>query len=89
MSKKILLFFSGRLPHKHKIVIAGNHDITFDEEMLQTDINLRRFGLDVEKVQSDLTSEGVSSVKDFLTNCVYLEDAGVELYGIKIYGSPW
>lgn len=81
----ILLFFSGRLPHKHKIVIAGNHDITFDEEMLQTDINLRRFGLDVEKVKS----EGVSSIKDLLTNCVYLEDAGVELYGIKIYGSPW
>lgn len=79
----------GRLPHKHKIVIAGNHDITFDEEMLQTDINLRRFGLDVEKVKSDLTSKGVSSVKDLLTNCVYLEDAGVELYGIKIYGSPW
>lgn len=70
-------------------MIAGNHDITFDEEMLHTDKNLRRFGLDTDKVESYLTSEGVSSVKDLLTNCVYLEDAWVELFGIKIYGSPW
>jgi len=24
-----------------------------------------------------------------LTNCVYLEDSSVELFGLKIYGSPW
>ncbi len=27
--------------------------------------------------------------KSSLTNCIYLEDSGVEIYGIKIYGSPW
>ena len=26
----------GKLPHKHKIVIAGNHDITFDTENYAT-----------------------------------------------------
>lgn len=85
----ILLFFLGRLFYKYKIVIVGNYDIIFDEEMLQIDINLRRFGLDVEKVKLDLIFKGVSSVKDFLINCVYLEDVGVELYGIKIYGFLW
>ena len=28
-------------------------------------------------------------MKDLLTNCVYLEDSGIELYGYKFYGSPW
>lgn len=43
----------------------------------------------MEKVKLDLIFKGVSSVKDFLINCVYLEDVGVELYGIKIYGFLW
>lgn len=52
-----------QLPHKHKIVIAGNHDIG-----LEADPKLFR-GL--------------------LTNCIYLEDSGVEIEGIKFWGSPW
>jgi 3',5'-cyclic AMP phosphodiesterase CpdA len=27
----------GRQPHKHKIVIAGNHDITFDDAFYDKD----------------------------------------------------
>ncbi|XP_062618352.1 metallophosphoesterase domain-containing protein 1-like [Saccostrea cucullata] len=80
----------GQLPHKHKIVIAGNHDLTFDDEMLQNDPEaFEKFGLNLEKVKTDLTSVGVNSAKELLTNCLYLEDACVELYGIKIHGSPW
>ncbi|CAH1953775.1 unnamed protein product [Acanthoscelides obtectus] len=29
------------------------------------------------------------NIRQYLTNCIYLEDNGIELYGIKIYGSPW
>ncbi|XP_061188153.1 metallophosphoesterase MPPED2-like isoform X2 [Saccostrea echinata] len=80
----------GQLPHKHKIVIAGNHDLTFDDEMIQNQPEaVEKFGLGLEKVKTYLISQGVSSVKELLTNCLYLEDACVELYGIKIYGSPW
>nr|XP_022324332.1 metallophosphoesterase MPPED2-like [Crassostrea virginica]XP_022324333.1 metallophosphoesterase MPPED2-like [Crassostrea virginica] len=80
----------GRLPHKHKIVIAGNHDLTFDDQMIaENPKGLEIFGLNLERVKTYLTSEGVSNTKDLLTNCVYLEDASIELCGIKIHGSPW
>lgn len=28
-------------------------------------------------------------MREFLTNCTYLEDSGITLYGIKFWGSPW
>eukprot|EP01084_Bolivina_argentea_P319534 554226_1 len=54
----------GTLKHKHKIVIAGNHELSLD-------------GL------------GKNNIQKILSNCIYLEDSFVELYGIKIFGSPW
>lgn len=53
----------GRLPHKHKIVIAGNHDIGFETHP--------------------------EDAKALLTNATYLEDSGVEIEGVKFWGSPW
>lgn len=53
----------GKLPHKHKLVIAGNHDVMFE-----TDSNLAR---------------------SILTNVTYLEDSGIEIDGMKFWGSPW
>jgi len=29
------------------------------------------------------------TIKNLLTDCIYLEDSSVELFGYKIYGSPW
>jgi len=54
----------GRLPHKHKVVIAGNHDFA------------------LEKINSQ-------TAKFMLSNTVYLRDSGVEIEGIRIWGSPW
>lgn len=52
----------GTLPHRHKIVIAGNHDLFL--------------GL-------------VPSMANvFITNAIYLNDSGIEIEGIKIWGSP-
>jgi hypothetical protein len=79
-------FFSDTLPHKHKVVIAGNHDLTFDKSM---DEHLGRWRVNLTKVKGFLQEEGVTEVKDLLTNCIYLEDSMVNLYGINIYGSPW
>ena len=50
------------MPHKYKIVIAGNHEIILN-------------GLSPKFIQ-----------KYILTNCIYLQDSMVELYGLKIYG---
>lgn len=53
----------GTLPHRHKVVICGNHDLTFERD---PDEAQRR-----------------------ITNAIYLQDAAVEIEGLKIWGSPW
>jgi predicted phosphodiesterase len=55
------------LPHAHKIVIAGNHDRSFEEDPR------------VAHVALDAPGNGI----------VYLEDSGVELDGVRFWGSPW
>jgi hypothetical protein len=71
--------FLKKLPHKHKIVIAGNHDLSFDTATF--DSTYQRFGRG--------NKEDHRHAKDLLTNCTYLEDSAIQLYGIKIWGSPW
>ena len=31
----------------------------------------------------------VEEMKKELTNCIYLQDSSISLYGLKIYGTPW
>ncbi|KAM7346397.1 metallophosphoesterase domain-containing protein 1-like isoform 2-T2 [Cochliomyia hominivorax] len=64
----------GSLPHKHKIVIAGNHELSFDP---------------ITKKKNNSTDEPSSNVRDALTNCTYIEDELIEIWGLRIYGSPW
>ncbi|OWF35862.1 metallophosphoesterase MPPED2-like [Mizuhopecten yessoensis] len=80
--------FLGQLPHKHKIVIAGNHEISFDDNIMSKDHLDPMFG-SMNKYVNEMSDLEVKSVKDLLTNCIYLEDSMVSLYGINIYGSPW
>lgn len=68
----------GNLPHKHKIVIAGNHDITFDLDYYEK--NWKRYNSD---------KQDAIATKNLLTNCIYLEDSEVTIDGIRFYGSPW
>jgi len=51
------------VPHRHKIVIAGNHDWVFQE--------------------------APELARGALTNAIYLEDSGVEIEGVRFWGSPW
>lgn len=55
------------LPHRHKIVIAGNHDMTFESAppIAQRALGDRRDGIR------------------------YLEDSGIEIDGMRFWGSPW
>ena len=61
----------GSLPHKHKIVIAGNHELSFDPNFPKG------------------KNGNAEKMKALLTNCMYLEDSSVTVYGVKIYGSPY
>lgn len=51
------------LPHRHKVVIAGNHDRTFET--------------------------APAKARPLLRHVTYLEDAGTDVAGIRIWGSPW
>jgi len=55
----------GSLPHRHKIAIAGNHDLLFESNPTQATSLLRSAGV------------------------TYLQDSGVNVGGVSIYGSPW
>lgn len=83
--------FLGTLPHPVKIVIAGNHDLTFDDDLVnkRRDYLRSNFRISDTKFEAVMRELGVTSVKQLLTNCVYLEDSEIDVCGIKIYGSPW
>mmetsp|Transcript_14075 Transcript_14075/g.43576 ORF Transcript_14075/g.43576 Transcript_14075/m.43576 type:complete len:333 (-) Transcript_14075:19-1017(-) len=68
-------------PAAKKVVIAGNHDLTFQPDFYQRAWS--RFHpepYDCNEVRAALIGSGC---------CSYLEDATVEVEGYRIYGSPW
>lgn len=64
------------LPHKHKIFVSGNHDFGFERDNKRAVSILK--GLDPQYFP-DSKDNGI----------IYLQDSGVELEGLKIWGSPW
>ncbi|KAJ8957119.1 hypothetical protein NQ318_007335 [Aromia moschata] len=88
----------GSLPHRHKIVIAGNHELSFDNKFASFKRTL--FSKQPEYLQDEVPNYGntknniedavnTENIRQYLTNCIYLEDSAVDIYGIKLYGSPW
>ncbi|OLQ01616.1 Metallophosphoesterase domain-containing protein 1 [Symbiodinium microadriaticum] len=67
-------------PAKKKVLIAGNHDITFQEDYYVSRGAQRFHGG---------AHYNSSQAKGSLTCCTYLEDTSVEVQGYRIYGSPW
>ena len=53
----------GALPHRHRLVVAGNHDWPFQRTPAEA--------------------------RATLSAATYLEDEGVELDGLRCWGSPW
>ncbi|KAI6199849.1 UPF0046 protein C25E10.12 [Aphelenchoides besseyi] len=68
----------GTLPHKVKLVIAGNHELGFEDGEEMT----------VQQL-SALRMLGIDKGYELLTNCVYLCDRQIDVFGLKVYGSPW
>ena len=57
-------FFEKLSGFKHKILVAGNHEISF-------------------------SSKNKQYIMDNLKHVTYLQDSGVKVLGLNIYGSPW
>ncbi|KAI0076960.1 Metallo-dependent phosphatase [Panus rudis PR-1116 ss-1] len=81
------------LPHPHKIIIAGNHDLTLDQYNDWYDDNYtawHRFREDAEAVRELLTGEAAKQA-----GIVYLEDQEYKFRTKEdgrewtVYGSPW
>eukprot|EP01029_Cantina_marsupialis_P018265 TRINITY_DN418_c0_g1_i4.p1 TRINITY_DN418_c0_g1~~TRINITY_DN418_c0_g1_i4.p1 ORF type:complete len:392 (-),score=103.73 TRINITY_DN418_c0_g1_i4:264-1439(-) len=67
------------LPHKIKIVVAGNHDVTLDKKHYEANwLNYHEKKYDVE--------ECISTLKE---HSIYLQDEFVTIGGVKFYGTPW
>lgn len=99
--KRIGHIFVGLLPHKYKIIIAGNHELSLDKKFsekfknkLAAKQNIEDFLLE-EVPHYGNTKDNISNavhienIEQYFTNCIYLEDSGIELDGIKIWGTPW
>ncbi|XP_053952871.1 metallophosphoesterase domain-containing protein 1 [Anastrepha ludens] len=91
------------LPHKHKLVIAGNHELSFDTNFTEYSRNecansrTKHTGhLSLENMpllgnpQEDIEiALKTKNIREVLTNCTYIEDQLVNVMGIRIYGTPW
>lgn len=81
----------GELTHKHKVVIAGNHELSFDPKCnhpLAAKKTSPKEGFLQRIWRNKETKPDEQNPRDLLTNCIYLEDSGVELFGLKFWGSP-
>lgn len=68
-------------PSTHKVVICGNHEVTFQPEFYEK--NWQTF---------HPVKEDAEQAKRLISNTpgiIYLEDSSVKLYGYTLYGSPW
>ncbi|GMR36360.1 hypothetical protein PMAYCL1PPCAC_06555 [Pristionchus mayeri] len=81
----------GQQKHAYKVIIAGNHECTFDEQFLKTNTNVtdpKEIALKQALVAS-IASNKLTTPKPLITNAIYLQDSLIELFGITIYGTPW
>ncbi|CEF71419.1 Calcineurin-like phosphoesterase domain, apaH type-containing protein [Strongyloides ratti] len=81
-----------QLKHPFKIIVAGNHECTFDDNFMKinsSNITDPKEGALKHALNAALSAAKITNPKILLTHCMYLQDSLLELCGIKIYGSPW
>ncbi|KAG7161900.1 UPF0046 protein C25E10.12-like [Homarus americanus] len=92
----------GSLPHKYKVVIAGNHELSFDPKFTGGPsvrqhhktahtggglINeIPDLGMEREQLKAAVAEP---NTVDLITNATYLQDEPHAICGIKLYGTPW
>ena len=81
----------GKQDYTHKVFIAGNHDMTFDREILLRN-KLAHFEgrTEYDTECADGKPEWLTEMLGDLPNGVhYLENSSIKLEGINIWGSPY
>ncbi|KAJ8796016.1 hypothetical protein J1605_002778 [Eschrichtius robustus] len=86
ISARSSLGSTGNLPYEYKIVIAGNHELTFDKEFMADLVKQDYYRF---PSVSKLKPEDFDNVQSLLTNSIYLQDSEVTVKGFRIYGAPW
>lgn len=71
------------LPYDHKIVIAGNHDLCLDRSFCEL------AGLPPDMPEAARRALLEPTGIDIQGSVVYLEDAEVDIQGLRIFGTPW
>ena len=69
----------GGLPYEFKVVIAGNHELTFDKDFMAELVKQDYYRF---PSVSKLKPEDFDNVQTLLTNCVYLQDSDVTIKGL-------
>lgn len=89
------------LPVKYKIFVPGSADLAFNLDKLtpaQASVQIfstiekirsSRKQCDRETIRKELSALGHKHLSEYFGNLIYLEDRGVELFGVKFFGSPW
>jgi len=79
----------GSLPHKRKILIAGNHDLSLEPETYPSTVE--KFGGPGTKAGFDAAAASAKAraIVEAIPHCEYLHDSGTSVEGITVWGSPW
>lgn len=84
--ESFMKWFDGFMPHAQKVMIAGNHDFFFDTNWkAHTDRGAKRFRV---KTPSPDADQKVEELLLKYPRIHYLNDSGVNLYGLNFWGSP-
>jgi Icc-related predicted phosphoesterase len=80
--------FLGTLPHKHKIFVGGNNEYCLRLPKNNPNVQLEE-GYSNVIVEEEYKHYPKAYIKNKLTSCIYLQDEGITIEGIRFYGSPW
>jgi len=83
----------GKQDYTHKIFIAGNHDMSFDREILLRNKLAHFEGRDRNDYDTSCSEGKPQWLEDTLNNLpngvYYLENTSVKIEGLNIWGSPY
>jgi 3',5'-cyclic AMP phosphodiesterase CpdA len=87
-------WFNGINNYTHKIFIAGNHDMSFDREILLRDKLAHFEGRDRNDYDTSCSEGKPAWLEEILgihlhPNVYYLENSSIDIEGLKIWGSPY
>ncbi len=77
---------AGSLPYEFKVVIAGNHELTFDKDFMTELVKQDYYRF---PSVSKLKPEDFDDVQSLLTNCVYLQTLTSPSRAFEYMVPPW